>query len=92
MVSTPDLGKFSIFHVIKDIVVHGVSLISRSISPPSESEKTNSDIQSIFTSPSRDAKTPLPSGMLVPEKEKPSAADPLELNVKLLSAASPPAI
>ena len=43
IVSIPDLGKFSIFHVIKDRVVHGVSLISISIEPPLESEKTNSD-------------------------------------------------
>ena len=86
------MGKFSIFHVIKDRVVHGVSLISISIEPPLESEKTNSDMQSILTSPSRETKIPLPSGILFPEKEKPSAADPLELNVKLLLAASPPEI
>ena len=46
----------------------------------------------MLTSPSRETKIPLPSGILFPEKEKPSAADPLELNVKSLLAASPPEI
>ena len=90
IVARPDLGKFSIFHVIRESVVHGVSLISISIDPPSESEKTNCDIQSSEISPSREISVPLPTGIVEPENEKPRTVVSLELNVKSLEAESPP--
>ena len=90
IVSRPDFGKFSRFHVINDSVAHGESLISTSIDPPPESEKTKSDKQPWVTSPSRVTSVPLPDEIVEPVNEKASTALSLELIVNPDDDASPP--
>ena len=75
---------------IRPILQFDESLISISIDPPSESEKTKSDKQPWITSPSRVTSVPLPEEIVEPVNEKASTVLSLELIVNPDDDASPP--